>query len=153
MQAVIAVLTDTHRNMERVLMLMRFQLDSLRQQNHASAYILLGNAIGYMHRYPNLVHHPVEDLICAKLAHKLPETSALCLRIREQHLAFTSAETALLKDIHVARDNEGRGWRGIQEQGVAYCVAHANHIRREETELFPQALRALKGADWDEIDA
>src|ERR1700743_3052723 len=116
MQDVIAVLTDTHRNMERVLMLMRFQLDSLRQQNHASAYILLGNAIGYMHRYPNLVHPPIEDLICAKLGHKLPELRPLVPPIREQPPAFPPAETPLPKDIHVARDNEGRGWRGIQEQ-------------------------------------
>jgi hemerythrin-like domain-containing protein len=151
MQAVISVLTDTHRNMERVLTLMRFQLDSLRQGNHASAYVLLSNAFGYMHRYPSLVHHPTEERICAKLVGYSPETQDLCLRIHDQHASFATTEGALLKELRTAQKDDGRGWRSIKEQGVAYCVEHANHIRREETELFPLALRWLKGADWDEI--
>ncbi|HEX4300542.1 MAG TPA: hemerythrin domain-containing protein [Gammaproteobacteria bacterium] len=152
MQAVIAVLTETHRNMERVLMLMRFQLDSLKPHNHAAAYVLLANAVGYMHRYPSLIHHPAEELIGAKLARYAPETRALCDRIREQHQRFATVEIRLQRDIRAAHASDGDGWRDIQEQGVAYCLEHATHIRLEETELFPLALRWLKGADWHEID-
>jgi hemerythrin-like domain-containing protein len=151
MQAVIAVLTETHRNMERVLMLMRFQLDSLKAYNHAAAYILLGNAVGYMHRYPSLVHHPIEELISAKLVRYAPETSTLCSRINDQHRRFAATEIALLGDVRAAHTRDGEGWRNIKDTGIAYCLEHANHIRMEESELFPLATRWLKGADWHEI--
>jgi len=144
-------LTDAHRNMERVLTLVRLQVDSLKEGQDASGFLLLSNAIGYMRDFPGVIHHPVEDLIFTRLVQHAPETRAVCARLHDQHLNFRRREATLLRRIHSAQGGDAEACREVKRMGTAYCTEHANHIRSEEVEVFPQAERWFGASDWEDI--
>lgn len=144
-------LTDAHRNMERVLTLIRLQVDTLREGQDAEAYQLLTNAVGYMRNYPGVIHHPVEDLIFGRLVVHAPQTRTVCARLHEQHKSFRRREATLLRRILSAQQGDAEACQQVKKLGTSYCNEHANHIRSEEVEVFPQAARYLSLDEWEEI--
>ena len=144
-------LIDAHRNMERVLTLIQLQVDSLKPSADAEGLLLLGNAIGYMRNYPGVIHHPTEELIFSRLVSNAPENRALCARLHDQHEVFREQESVLLHRIRNAQGGDLDACRDIKRVGTAYCAEHANHIRLEELDMFPQAIRWLDAYDWDQV--
>lgn len=137
--------------MERVLTLIRMQVDSLQEGQDSAGFLLLSNAIGYMRDFPGVIHHPVEDLIFTRLVQHAPEIRAVCARLHDQHLNFRRREATLLRRIRSAQDGDAEACREVKRIGTAYCTEHANHIRSEEVEVFPQAEHWLEASDWAEI--
>ena len=150
---IVQALSDTHRRMEHVLTLVRLQVDSLQPANDTAGCRFLKNAFGYMHNYPGLVHHPTEEIIFTRLTAHAPETHALCNRLTKQHAEFGRQETSLMRHIRNLQSGETSAYRHAKELGLAYCAAHADHIRSEEVDLIPQALKWLPEEDWKDIGA
>ncbi|HSN18063.1 MAG TPA: hemerythrin domain-containing protein [Gammaproteobacteria bacterium] len=145
-------LTDGHRNMERVLTLVRLQLDAIRDGAEAGAdFRLLGSAIVYMRDYPGVNHHPVEELIFAKLVGYAPEHGLACAELAGQHRSFGEREKGLLHHIRKARLGDEMARRHVKDLGTAYCADHSSHIRSEEADVFPGAVRWLTPMDWQEV--
>ena len=145
-------LADSHRNMERVLTLVRFQLDSIRDGEPDGADLkLMGNAVIYMRDYPGVSHHPVEELIFGKLVGYAPEHGITCAQLAGQHRSFGEREAGLLHHIRRARLGDEMSRRHVKDLGLAYCADHSSHIRSEETEVFPGALRWLTPLDWQQV--
>jgi hemerythrin-like domain-containing protein len=144
-------LTDAHRNMERVLTLIQLQVDSLKSASDAEGFLLLSNAVGYMRNYPGVIHHPTEELIFGKLIKHAPETRSVCTRLHDQHEAFREQETVLLRRIRSAQSGDLGACRQVKEIGSSYCAEHASHIRSEEVDMLPWAVKWLNAGDWQEI--
>ena len=144
-------LIDAHRNMERVLTLIQLQVDSLKPGADAEGFLLLGNAIGYMRNYPGVIHHPTEELIFGRLISRAPETRNLCVRLHDQHEVFRDQEALLLRRIRNAQGGDLAACGDIKRVGTAYCAEHANHIRLEELDMFPQAIKWLDAYDWVQV--
>lgn len=150
-QDIVLALGLAHRNMERVLTLMRLQLDALQAGSSSQGYTFLNNCILYMYNYPGLLHHPTEEILFTRLARQAPETRELCLRLSAQHQTFHRQETALLKRIRLANNGDPTAWREIKEVGAGYCSDHSEHIRSEDREALPQAVQKLPASDWSEV--
>lgn len=145
-------LTDGHRNMERVLTLVRFQLDSIRDGEPDGADLrLLGNAFIYMRDYPGVNHHPVEEMIFEKLTGYAPEHGLACSQLTGQHRSFSERENGLLHHIRRARLGDEMARRHVKDLGIAYCADHSSHIRSEEVDVFPGAMRWLTPMDWQQV--
>ena len=110
-------LTDAHRNMERVLTLIQLQVDSLRSGSDAEGFLLLHNAVGYMHNYPGVIHHPTEELIFGKLIKHAPQTRTVCTRLHDQHEGFRNQEVTLLQRIRSAQGGDLGACRQVKEIG------------------------------------
>ena len=137
--------------MERVLTLIQLQVDSLRPGADAEGFQLLGNAVGYMRRYPGVIHHPTEELIFGRLVSRAPETRSLCAKLHDQHEVFQEQEALLLRRIRNAQAGDLDACRDVKRVGSAYCAEHANHIRSEELDMFPQAIKWLDAYDWEQV--
>jgi hemerythrin-like domain-containing protein len=145
-------LTDGHRNMERVLTLVRFQIDAMQDGVPDTINLrLLGNALVYMRDYPGVNHHPVEEMIFGKLMDYSQDHRIVCNQLASQHRGFSERENALLQHIRKARLGDGISRQHVKDLGVAYCADHSSHIRSEETEIFPGAQRWLTPLDWQEV--
>lgn len=151
MHKVVRTLLEAHRKMERVLTLVRFQLDSLNGKDDVAGFRLLKNAVGYMSHYPGLVHHPAEKILFSRLVRHAPDVGALCEHLLAQHRRFGEQESLLLRYLPDARRGDAEARRRLIEIGSEYCTDHAGHIRSEEGDVFPQAERWLQAADWREI--
>lgn len=71
--------------MERVLTLIRFQLDSFTGLADIQGLALLHTAFGYMRGFPGLAHHPAEEILLARLPGHRADSAAACEKLTQQH--------------------------------------------------------------------
>jgi hemerythrin-like domain-containing protein len=152
LRTIAADIIEQHRNMERVLLLIRLQVDSLRHTHDRPGLHLLGNAIRYMEGFPTHVHDPVEEMLFAKLCERLPTAAPLCTRLSRQRNSFFQLQSALNRHVEEAKDGDPHAIVMLKHAGVAYCLEYADHIRVEEHHVLPNAESALDLADWRSLD-
>ncbi len=154
-EQIINALNDGHRTMKHVITLLRVQLDVLQPDAHGVAHKdsikFLHNVMGYMHTFPGLIHHPVEELIFERLVRYAPQATPLCAQLTEQHNSFSTQEIAIMGRISRAEASEIHSCLWLKQVGSRYCDAHEDHIDNEELKAFPQAIHWLSVADWDAV--
>lgn len=148
---IIQALESAHRMMEHVLTLIRVQVDILHPETGPEQYAFLRRAIGYMHNYPGLIHHPAEELIFDRLTQYAPQARPLCDRLVDEHKMFVRQETAIFGHIANAEQGDGASCKRIMELGADYCMKHVGHISDEESKVLPQAVNWLSPGDWRKI--
>ncbi|MGA9855689.1 MAG: hemerythrin domain-containing protein [Gammaproteobacteria bacterium] len=148
---VIQSLCDEHRNIERVLLLIRFQAECLQGTHDLQGFELLTNTISYMHNYPGVTHHPCEEIMLARLPAAHPSVAQICMQLAGQHKSFAQQESNMLRLIREAQAGDAQACAQLKQNGVEYCAEQAKHITCEETELFPLAREYLSDKDWRDI--
>jgi hemerythrin-like domain-containing protein len=148
---VIQSLCDEHRNIERVLLLIRFQAECLQGTHDLQGFELLTNAIGYLHNYPGVTHHPCEEIMLARLPSLHPASTRICDQVKQQHKTFANQESAMLQLIRKAQAGDTDACTRLKQIGIEYCKEQAEHITSEESELFPLAGEYLSDKDWEDI--
>lgn len=150
-EEILEALTAAHRMMKHMITLIRVQIDILYPAADGMQFEFLDKAIGYMSKYPGLVHHPAEELIFARLLRYSPQTRQLCDHLTEQHNVFSNEEAAMLENLPRARIGDDEACRHIKEIGLTYCAQHVSHIDDEEERALPEAADWLQASDWREI--
>ncbi|WP_368413497.1 hemerythrin domain-containing protein [Dongia sp.] len=152
MPRAIAQLQLDHRNMTRLLDLLRRELDAYRA-GQALDVDLLGSIMEYSLHYPDLCHHPLENLIYEKLVQRDPAAGAKVGDLLKEHAHLGELARKLAAAIsNVARDSElPRAW--LEEVIDAYLGSNYRHIEGEEKIFFPLAVSALTEADWAAIES
>jgi hemerythrin-like domain-containing protein len=90
-------------------------------------------------------------MIFGKLTGYAPEHGLVCSQLTGQHRSFGEREAGLLQHIRKARLGDEMARRHVKDLGTAYCADHSSHIRSEEAEVFPGAMRWLTPLDWQEV--
>lgn len=147
----VELLTDAHRMMEHVLTVIRLQADMLNSHSGAEELAFLQKAIGYMHNYPGLIHHPAEDLIFERLQIRSGDASQLCTKLTEQHKQFAILEITLLEYVGQAQEGDQGACELIKKLGNTYCAEHFDHLSVEDNDLLPLAISVLTEEDWLDI--
>ena len=147
-QSTLDLLHKGHGNIRRVLTLVRTQIDMLQRSGDLSRFTLLNNALDYMHNYPGLSHHPAEEILFAKLKAASSDARKSCEKLQAQHRWFGIQEIEMLKLARRAQAGDTVAQTEFRKQINAYCEAHADHIDREESEIFPLAQEYLPETDW-----
>lgn len=150
---VIQSLCDEHRNIERVLLLIRFQTECLQGTHDLQGFELLTNALGYLHNYPGVTHHPCEEIILDRLPAVYPQAARVCEQVKQQHKLFANQESTMLRLIRETQAGDAQACEQLKEIGISYCKEQAKHITSEEAELFPLAGEYLSDQDWQDISA
>src|ERR1700726_4026143 len=107
--------------------------------------------ISYFEVYPEVYHHPQEDLVFAKLRERDPVAAAKVGDLAREH--HKGAER--LRRVAHAVENvlaDGEVPRQNVDTIVRDFIAHErHHMMMEDRDFFPAALKALKPQDWTEI--
>ncbi len=151
MSKIISKLREDHGNMTTLLALIAREVDFFRAGKDPD-YYLIESIITYMQEFPDRVHHPLEDMICAKLQDRDP---AAMVEIGDLAKSHETLE-ALADQLRTALDrvlSEETLPRDMFVDAVAeYRDSLLGHINMEEANFFPPALRALSDDDWNEIE-
>lgn len=150
--SVIEQLRLDHRNMSRLLGLLRGELEGSRAGDTLD-FDLLGSVMEYTLHYPDLCHHPKEDLIYRRMQLRDPTSAARVGDLLREHAhlgdltrQFAAALRNREHDVEMPRI-----W--FEKLMENYIAANQRHIAEEERVFFPLAMVSLSDADWDEIDA
>lgn len=151
MPKILNELQDDHKNMSRLFDLLGRELLKFKEGEHPD-YDLVENILEYCLDYPDLIHHPKEDLIFEKLRTRNPAIVDSIGDLKKEHaklatstLRFSTAVRNVLEDGQLPRD-----W--FLDMGNDFLTLSRNHMQMEEVLFFPAARKNLKPTDWKELE-
>ena len=101
--------------------------------------------------YPDLIHHPLEDQVFAKLTEKDSQYAALVEQLREGHQEMPVISKRIA-DLLASIEAEAMTPRDLViEECRDYIHLSRAHICKEEAEILPLAGQLLDDADWAAI--
>jgi len=147
---IIERLSREHRNIEKLLAVLERELEIFDRGDRPD-YEVIQAIISYFQVYPDVYHHPQEDLVFAKLKIRDPTTAAKLGGLAREHQKgaerlrrVAQAVGSVLADREVLRQNV--------DSIVRDFIEHERyHIVAEDRDFFPAALKALTPQDWAEI--
>ena len=150
MSDVIWKLRDDHKKFARLLDLIAREV-RVFDAGELPDYDLVSNILDYTQNYPDLYHHPVEDLVLAKLRLRDPDAAASVGGLDKEHEKLGALTRRFAAALHnVMQDAElPRDW--FIDVAGDYLSFQRRHMQMEEVVFFPPALRALTDPDWQEI--
>ncbi|WFU41608.1 hemerythrin domain-containing protein [Bradyrhizobium sp. CB82] len=147
---IIERLSREHRNIETLLGILEHELEIFDRGDRPDYEVIRG-IISYFQLYPELYHHPLEDLVFARLRLRDPAAAAKVGNLALEHQKgverlrrVAQAVDAVLADREILRQDVDRIVRDFIE-------SERRHIMMEDRDFFPAALKALQPQDWTEI--
>jgi hemerythrin-like domain-containing protein len=141
-----------HANLGKLLDAVEAQLDRF-DRGEMPDYDILRGVAEYCLNYPDLYHHPAEDLLLRRLRVRDPESAAMVGDLEAQHQAlsakvhrFRDAVDEVLKDLEMPR-------AAFVEVARDFVAGYRHHMRKEEEAFLPAAARALSLQDRAEVSA
>jgi hemerythrin-like domain-containing protein len=148
----VATLVDEHRYMSLLLDTLDERISG-KDEIPATDYFLIHDIVRYMHEYPDAVHHPTEDLMFAKLVVRDPSMNSSVQELQRDHRKLTGDTARILALLGKAeREQSKAAADAIRSACGRYTERLRNHMRREETTLFPRAVACLAPRDWKLIE-
>ena len=147
---IIERLSREHRNIETLLAVLERELEVFGRADRPD-YEVIRAIISYFEVYPDLYHHPLEELVFAKLKIRDPAAVAKVGNLTLEHQKgaehlrrVAQAVDGVLADREILRQNVDSILRDFIE-------SERRHVIMEDRDFFPAALKALKPQDWTEI--
>jgi hemerythrin-like domain-containing protein len=143
-------LSQEHRNIEMLLAVLERELEIFDRGDRPD-YEVIRAIISYFELYPEVYHHPQEDLVFAKLKIRDPAAAAKVGNLALEHQKgaerlrrVAQAVDSVLADREILRQNVDNIVRDFIEH-------ERRHVMMEDRDFFPAALKVLEPQDWTEI--
>jgi hemerythrin-like domain-containing protein len=140
-----------HRNMRLLLDMVEEETNAWRE-SRVPDFDLLRMIAEYTLHYPELIHHPKEDLLFEWLVRRDPGAKPVIgdlvgehRRLAELTRRFAAAMSNAAHDVELPRE-----W--LDSLTGEYLLANRLHMQTEEEHLLPRAMAMLKEEDWAAID-
>ncbi len=151
MTKILDELEEDHRNLARLLDLLGRELNTFKEGGRPD-YDLVEDILEYCLHYPDLCHHPKEDLIFEKLQARDPATANIIGNLKREHEKLSTLTWGFSIAVRNVLDDETlpRDW--FMDVANDYLSFSRNHMQMEEVLFFPEARKHLTPEDWAELD-
>lgn len=144
-------LRQDHFNLARLLRGLERQVAAMERGDRPD-WDIVQRIVAYCLTYPDILHHPLEDRILARLSAKDQRAARPFAALLAEHgdlsaalRRFAAATEQVFQDATIPR-----AWfAGLARKFIG---AERDHMQREEAALFPAAERVLSPADWADLD-
>jgi hemerythrin-like domain-containing protein len=141
-----------HVNFARLLNLLDHQL-SLFHGGKTPDYELMQNIMFYMTHYSDVLHHPKEDLVFAKIRERDRAVAATVDALATQHARLHRSGQELVRQLDDIVNGTISSRESVEAIARDYVGTLRVHMRIEETEILPLAGQLLTDHDWAVIHA
>ena len=143
-------LRTDHRNMALLLDLLEMETERLAASGEPD-YDLVQDIMVYMTEYPDIVHHPKEDLIYRHLRSLHPEIDDDLKRVETDHRHIEESGLKLKNDIKAILAGAILNRDEIVADLHQYIEQLREHMYWEEKELFTLADELQSDGDWSAV--
>ena len=141
-----------HKNISKLLKLLEKQLMAFEAGEYAD-YQLLTDIMHYFVNYPDVYHHPHEDIIYSALKKKNIGVADEVDEITAEHRDMAVESAEILDKLIQIQGNAIFSRDEFATQLKNFISHYHAHIEKEEEDLFSPAERYLEENDWKVIDA
>jgi hemerythrin-like domain-containing protein len=152
MAEVMRVLYQDHRNLAKLLNVLERQL-AVFEDSGLPDYDVIRGVLDYCTSYPDVCHHPKEDLVLNALSARDAAAADRVGDLRADHEELAALTARFLAQVHrvMAGAELPRDWFGNMARD--FLDSYRNHMAMEEEVFFPLAEETLMPEDWAQIDA
>ena len=152
MAEVMRILYHDHRNMAKLLNVLERQLEVF-DDSGVPDYDVIRGVLDYCTSYPDVCHHPKEDLVLDALGARDPATADRVGDLRADHEELAALTVRFLAQVHrvMAGAELPRDWFG--DMARDFLESYRDHMTMEEEVFFPLAEETLVPEAWAQIDA
>ena len=143
-------LRGDHRNMALLLDLLDAEIDKLAASEEPD-YDLVRDIMLYVTEYPDVVHHPKEDIVYRHLKSLRPEIRTDLERVETDHQYLEESGLKLKNDMEAISTGAELNRDELIEKFHHYMEQLREHMYWEETELFSLADELQLYGDWSEV--
>ncbi len=143
------IYTD-HINISRLLNLLELETDRVAR-GEAANYCMMADIMYYIAHYSDVIHHPREDRILAKLVEKSGQHLELVEPLKKEHKEIPVLSKRISDLLAGIADGAMISRDLITQECHNYIELSRAHMRREEAEVLPLARQILDEDDWAEI--
>ena len=148
----VAIWQGEHVNFATLLDLLEDQLDLFHHDKRPDYQMML-DIMFYMTHYPDVLHHPREDLAFARILELDVNTRPIVEDLAEQHVRLKDFGSALVRSLENIIDGSITSRDRVEVPGRAYIAEFRSHMLKEEKEVLPLAAKLFSEADWAAIGA
>ena len=150
MSRVLTKLARDHANLAILMDLLELEIRSVGAGEIAD-FDLMRDIMVYMTRYPDRVHHPMEDLMFARWLACDESARELVESLGREHRGIERKGEALAGILARVVDGAMVSREEIEHRARDYVDFLRHHLRIEDERAFPGAERALGDEDWSAI--
>jgi len=141
-----------HVNFARLMKLLEGELDLLRDAGSPD-YQLMLDIMYYLTHYADVLHHPKEDILFARVKAREKNIAPTIDKLTIQHAQLHDMGKAMVGALDDVVNGSIEPRERIEATARAYVSALRNHMQIEESEILPRAGQLLSESDWISIDA
>lgn len=149
-EQVMSGLRSDHRNMALLLDALDAEIDKLAASGEPD-YGLVRDIMLYVTEYPDIVHHPKEDIVYRHLKSLRPDIHTSLARVEADHKYIEDWGLTLKHDIAALSEGADTGHDELVVELRQYMEQLREHMYWEETELFSLADELQHYGDWSEV--
>jgi hemerythrin-like domain-containing protein len=143
---------DEHVNFAKLLDLIAAQLD-LFHDGETPDYDLMLDVMFYMTHYPDVVHHPKEELAFARIRKRDKSAAPLLAKLDGQHAELHRLGQELVASLSDVVNGAIASRDSIEGPARSYVATFREHMQLEDAELVPLVRQWLDARDWAAIEA
>lgn len=150
MASIIDGLRSDHSRLTKLLDALERQIDAFSEGSTLDFEIADG-VLHYCRTYPDLHHHPREDMVFDRLQARDPEAAAAMGDLRVEHAKLAELTQRFGEALEAVEQDTPMERGALTDTAREFLKGYRHHILMEEKHFFPAAERILTPADWRQL--
>ncbi len=151
MKHLIESLHEDHRNLSTLLRLLETNLLALQSDNDPD-YPLMVDIVEYVYSYPDVFHHPREDLLYQTAMERDSSVREEIEPVLQQHAELKKCTYSLLDSLNAVLNDTLVDKARLEETIHDFIDLQRAHILLEESKIYPHVERLLTSDDINRLD-
>jgi len=151
MKKLIESLHEDHRNLSKLLMILETNLVALQSDNDPN-YSLMVDIIEYVYSYPDVFHHPREDLLYQSVMERAPSVRKEIEPVLQQHSELKKRTHRLRDSLSAVLNDALVDKIHLRDEIRDFIDLQRAHIVLEEGRIYPHIERLLTLDDINWLD-
>ena len=147
---IIDLLRQEHRNIEKLLLVLERELDVFARGDRPD-YEVVQAVIAYFQVYPDVYHHPLENLVFERLKARDPTAVENIGDLAGEHRIGSERLRRVAQAIESVLADRELLRQDISDIIRDFIEHERRHIAMEDRDFFPAAVRVLQPQDWADI--
>jgi len=141
-----------HANLAKLLDAIERELDRF-DRDELPDYDIIEGVVEYCLDYPDLYHHPLEDLIVRRLSELEPAAKPAIAGLEAEHQALAAATRRFAESLQGVLLDQEVTREEFQALAREFVARYRDHMRKEEETFLPVAAKLLNREALAEIEA
>ena len=152
MSTILDKLHEDHKNFSKLLVFLEDQLNLL-ESCESSDIATMVEAIEYMKNYPDLIHHPLENVVFQYYLDHYDNANEKVQELLHEHEEMPELTNKLLGILESVLADVPQERKTLCSSLDSYISAQKEHMNNEEANIYPLLNSTLKDKDWQSIDS